>query len=413
MPSTALSQEGQRRLRELYHHFKQDRPEVGEQSRSPIAIAAKNSFARKIPHRKRRTALTLSDDDNDPTPTSVKRRGVADNVRVTDNGSYSTPVGVEQRAITISSEEDALQVVPVRKKSVGRPRTVNLEGPPALGPSYNDPWGAILIQSNFELPKSIESYLEASTSYDATHFLQDAQLPSLSGVGKEDKIPDFCRKVVALPQRGGKEHLYRLFLLLTVGDMAAKLGGTWQRRIKAMPDNADFNEIGDTLKMGMSLVQLSDTFGTGSIFWFEESLTDNVYVSYSCPFARPASNALHLGMANNMIYRCCPSQSPRMLTRRRFSLLRKLSWSGKWFNKARDHLKKPRAKRMSVLEAIKESRSNELGDAIRAHLSVLYQVDQTRSADMDNHHSDEQRTDGDEGASDINDGLRVHDDGES
>lgn len=52
------------------------------------------------------------------------------------------------------------------------------------------------------------------------------------------------------------------------------------------------------------------------------------------------------------------------------SLLRKLGWNGEWFDRAQEHLKKTGLTRL-----IETSRSNVLGDAIRDHLSVLYEVD--------------------------------------
>ncbi len=51
-------------------------------------------------------------------------------------------------------------------------------------------------------------------------------------------------------------------------------------------------------------------------------------------------------------------------------LLRKLSWNGEWSDWA-----EKRPKKEGVAKLIETSRSNVLGDAIRNHLSVLYEVD--------------------------------------
>lgn len=237
---------------------------------------------------------------------------VPDNVTVIDLYNNCIPISNKhhrkrQKGTDTEDEDDGAppQVVPVRKKAAtgkkgpGRPRTKNPEGADIQAPMYKNSWGTILIQKEFEPPQSIRRYLRAHDTYDAADFLGEFQLPDLTSVSDRDRILEFCPKVREIPHRKVETQsvICRLFLLLTVGDMVGKLGLTWNRRLKAIGDRTKYNEIEDTLHRGDALVQLSDAFGTGSIFYLWGYLTDNAYV-HSYHFNSPVSVCASSGHGN-------------------------------------------------------------------------------------------------------------------
>ena len=193
-------------------------------------------------------ALTIDDSDNDHARPGTPHRGVIGPIR----HGRGRP----------------------RKSSGGTPNSIS-----------NKSWSSILAMQECKLDSVLQSRLKANPSDDAIRFLR-TPLPLLNDLD-ERSIPSikvltcFCLKVEEMSNQMPEDRVHWLFLVLTVGDMAALLFGlkssSNKRDVSASiiskeGDDA-WEEIRSTLSIANNLVFICSKLGNRCLFWLHGELT--------------------------------------------------------------------------------------------------------------------------------------------
>lgn len=147
----------------------------------------------------------------------------------------------------------------------------------------------IVAQHELKLDHILQEHLKVNTTYDAAYFFSGCFLPTLTNFSKEhlQEFLQFCLDVYAMAQDKIISRVHRLFLLLTVGDVALSIfGPEWwikehqelKRIVIAKLSKSKFLQLQPILTMAsaLSFICQCPGFGVGCIFWIQGELTDDL-----------------------------------------------------------------------------------------------------------------------------------------
>ncbi|KAL8824257.1 MAG: hypothetical protein Q9170_008214 [Blastenia crenularia] len=221
--------------------------------------------------------LEIQDDDMDVSPESSNLGPRIEDHYIggaLQNSSEDLPIRKRRRAPTAG---------PPKKR--GRPKQ-SPDNPSTVPSAYSQPWGAILVAEQFKLSKVFRDLL-ADDTLDAAPFFTVAAV-TLPAPSEEEptrsSFVKFCDDVYGMAHIEPIQVVCRLFLLVTLGEMAARLfGPKWSneknQRLSKSIIRSHGKETYDSIQRPCRLANRLDfvcqQFGKGCIFWLQEKLTEN------------------------------------------------------------------------------------------------------------------------------------------
>lgn len=202
-------------------------------------------------------------------------------------GIDKNPTGVQytttprQTPLFPGGPDETASVVPKKR---GRPSNASTNALSTKANIYSKSWGAILAVNHFELDDVFRRYLDAGPSQDAASFFKN-NLPALDNPD-QDHLADFlqfCRAVDKMPHDGSMDIVRRLFLWVTVGDLAYNIfGADWsntkKQGMKSIVTNTlnedDYGTLRGKLLLAAQLTFICRNLGMGALFWLRSQLSD-------------------------------------------------------------------------------------------------------------------------------------------
>ncbi|KAL9001987.1 MAG: hypothetical protein Q9188_005066 [Gyalolechia gomerana] len=290
LPRDALNRAQRRILRQLAQDFSEEIPNINTPTDLPVPIPA-NTMNLPIARRRQPSqGLTIIDDDDDqvgvdirPNPPVAARSRKRPRPVVVDSD--------DERILENASDPPATPRAPNKR---GRPRT-STEGPAKEIPAVANTWGLILVLPSLGLPDIFQEELKTNPSHCPNRFLTDAAMPATASAPDLDVFLKFCSDVAQMPRRDDKNIVCRLFLFLTVGDMAHRIfGKEWwdlkrdrlKSRISRERGPETYNAIRSNVKLASRLTFICKRLSTGCLFWLCTTLSDSLSVSSPHP-SRP------------------------------------------------------------------------------------------------------------------------------
>ena len=248
---------------------------------SPIAPTSHNEMASVVPESRGRPPMTDVLEDTQLTSPHVP------------NGNEGTAPMVSNKRIRPSKGEDldSDDDIIIRKKR-GRPSITSTNDASKRASISNKSWGAILALNEFKLDEALRTYLNTYPSTEMASF-DKADLPELNEPDQHDlaKFLKFCQEVDKMPRRidhkssnvSRIDHVRRLFLWVTVGDLANHIFGvdwsnTKKRELKTTIANAleedDRSALLKKLHLAAQITFICRNLGMGALFWLPDQLTD-------------------------------------------------------------------------------------------------------------------------------------------
>lgn len=244
----------------------------------------------------------MAHDDNNSTD-ALERHG--DVTSITESSHAQVMAGIESQTSTAprqtpllagieSQTSTAPRQTPLLAKKRGRPSNASPNASSKRVNIFSKSWGAILAVEQFTLDGALQRYLASDPSEDVASFFE-ADLPELNEPDQHDlaKFLEFCQKVDKMPRRidhkssnvSRMDHVRRLFLWVTVGDLANHiLGVDWsntkKRELKTTIANAleedDRTALLKKLHLAAQVTFICRNLGMGALFWLPDQLTDHL-----------------------------------------------------------------------------------------------------------------------------------------
>ena len=284
--------EDKQRVVEVEQGMSEDEQGMDEDppSTSPIAPTSHNEMASVVPeHRGGPPTTDVSEDTQLTSPLvpsgNEETASIAPNKR--RRLSNTSIKASTKKGEDLDSDGDII----IRKKR-GRPSNTSTNASVKRASIFTKSWGAILAVDEFKLDEALRTYLNTYPSTDVASFFK-ADLPELKKPDQHDlaKFLEFCQKVDKMPRRidhrpsnvSRMDHVRRLFLWVTVGDLANHIFGvdwsnTKKRELKTTIANAleedDRTALLKKLVLAAQVTFICRNLGMGALFWLPDQLTD-------------------------------------------------------------------------------------------------------------------------------------------
>ena len=259
-------------------------------STSPIAPTSHNEMASVVPENRGKPPMTDVLEDTQSTSPLVLSGNEETASMVSNKRGRPSNTSINaslKKGEDLDSEDDII----IRKKR-GRPSNTSTNDASKKASIFNKSWGAILAVDEFKLDEALRTYLNTYPSTDMASF-DKADLPELNEPDQHDlaKFLKFCQEVDKMPRRidhkssnvSRIDHVRRLFLWVTVGDLANHIFGvdwsnTKKRELKTTIANAleedDRTALLKKLHLAAQVTFICRNLGMGALFWLPDQLTD-------------------------------------------------------------------------------------------------------------------------------------------
>ena len=191
------------------------------------------------------------------------------------------PTGVSEKRP--GSHHETRTVVPKKR---GRPpnASTNSSSKKTNTNIYSKSWGAILAIDHFELDPRFQRYLTDNFPENAASFFEPPP-PAFDNPDRDHiaEFLEFCCTVDAMKRDDVIDRVRRLFLLVTVGDLAYNIFGpdwsnTKKQELKVIVTNTlnedDYSALRKRLILAAQLVFICRNLGMGALFWLHNQLSD-------------------------------------------------------------------------------------------------------------------------------------------
>ena len=220
----------------------------------------------------------LVPDSHDKTTSIIpQRRGRSPVINVLEDAPSTSPLAP-------SRPHEKASVV---AKKRGRPSNTSMNASSKKVNIYSKSWGGILAINQFELDNVFQEYLDANPPKDAASFFKNGDLPELNNPDRHhlEDFLRFCHAVDKMPHVNGMDIVRRLFLWVTVGDLANHIFGVYWSNTKKQElkiivtnilDEDRYTTLQKKLVMAASLVFICRNLGIGALFWLSGQLNDHL-----------------------------------------------------------------------------------------------------------------------------------------
>ena len=196
----------------------------------------------------------------------------------TESQTFTAP---RQTQLSPGGHDGTSSVVPKKR---GRPSNTSTNASSTKVSIHSKSWGGILAVQHLELEDVFRNYLAADPPEAAASFFKN-KLPALDKPD-QDHLADFlefCCAVDKMPRDDDMNIVRRLFLLVTVGDLACTIfGASWsntkKQGMKSVVTKTLSEEQYVTLRGKLSLAApvtfICRNLGMGALFWLHNQLSD-------------------------------------------------------------------------------------------------------------------------------------------
>ncbi len=197
------------------------------------------------------------------------------------NISSQTFTALKQTPLLPGGHNETASVVPKKR---GRPHNISTNASSKKANIYSKSWGAILAVDQFELEDVFRRYLDADPPENAASFFK-TPLPALDNPDQDHlaEFLQFCCAVDEMPQDDSMDYVRRLFLWVTVGDLAYNIfGADWlnmkKKGLKTIITKTlsedNYVTLRGKLMLAAQLTFICRNLGMGALFWLRSQLSD-------------------------------------------------------------------------------------------------------------------------------------------